>query len=465
MQRLSAILILLLGTAQAAPPAVSRTRLCAEQDRDFLYVHNYDGNLNALNWTFGTADVIPWAGSVRETWWDGSYHGGMTLPTGTRPGTYKMDVGRGPEVDITVVAPPKRTPVNVAADAASFGHVKAAAATPGVKEIVLAPGDHYWPDVVALPDWTILRGSGAVIHRVFTTNLGTNWPLIVPGRDVTIRGVTFVYDQPGQVFLYLGNQTTNAQSGLVVADCTFKRCNFGFYFLEALIRDCTFEGGGSVIAPGGLWWRCQFRGPSMQHAWDYWATLGPVMQLDCSYFNVDRACEFNAAGGPISDFLSVGLTCDGVNSINGSEVGGVEGNGPFTRASYLHTSLRNCNGPLFQFDQVAFDILIRDLEIRGPGLGIMLWGRDVQRVRVEDFELQGPGIYCGAGTRDCTFANGTSIGFMPTRGNQPGRHPSKLCDARRIALWNEGAATNTLANVEAIALPAGFTASTGFTAK
>jgi hypothetical protein len=299
---------------------------------------------------------------------------------------------------------------------------------------------------------------------VFQGNAVSNWPLLyVGGQDVTVRGITFVYDQPGMVFLC---NPPLQNSGLVVADCTFRRCNLGFYLGGCLIRDCVFDRGGAVIAPGGLYLRCQFNGPSMQHAWSHWGQLGPTALIDPFFRDTDRGPVFSAANAPIEDFLCVGLTCRGIDRTpNGNEIVLVEGANPFRRSQFFHTRISCCQSSLFQFDQVAADLYARDLFMDG-GMGVLLWGKDVSNVTVQDFELRnGAGIYVGPKARNCSFIDGSVIAWAPGRGNQHWQNPGPFGHLRTVACWSDGpnAATNKLTRVPVLALPAGLTAVRGFT--
>ncbi len=172
-----------------------------------------------------------------------------------------------------------------------------------------------------------LATSQAVIHslrREFKDSpYNGNWPLFYfMGPNCSFYGLEFVYDRPGTVFV-----SNPAQSGLVVSDCAFRGCNLGWYFTEALIRDCRFDGGGATIAPDGLYLRCKFIGPGVQHAWNYWGQQ-PVAMIDGSFVNTDRGPCFNLRGD-LAEFLCVGLTCSGINRTpNGNEILLAEATGP-----------------------------------------------------------------------------------------------------------------------------------------
>lgn len=438
------------------PPACFRTRLTiGDDDRTWTYLHSYAGGLD-LTWTLGTVSGQAWPGSAVEEWYDSSIHGGWTLPEGLKPGKYQLDTGAG-SVALEVVAAPVRKKATIPAGDSLKAVRKAL--NQGFLDITLEPGEHVWGEMLALPGNCILRGYGATVRRAFVVNVGTNWPAIyVGGQDISVYGVTFVYDRPGQVFY-----ANPVVSGLVVADCTFKRCNFGFYMTGALIRDCTFDGGGAVIAPGGLWLRCKFNGPSMQHAWSYWSGMGPVFMLDPVFTNTDRANVFNAAGGPIEDFLCVGLCCRGIDRTpNGNEIGLVEGAGAFRRATYLHTRISGCQSAFLQIASVGTDIFCRDFAM-SDGAGICLWWGAYENVTFQDFELRnGAGAYFGTGTKNCQMIDGSVISWAPGRGGQVWQNPSPLGYLRKIAVWNEGGPTNTLTRVPILGLPSGFTAQQGF---
>jgi hypothetical protein len=452
--------VLIAAPASASPLATSRTRLSAEPDRDSLVAWSRDGTLD-LVWTLGGKSVQSRAMSLTEEWYDSAFHGSATLPD-LRPGRYTLDCGTGHTAQIDVVQPPNRKPVvHVAADKDSLKNCRKAIQS-GNLEIILDPGEHVWAGAFAAPAWTILRGEKATVRQVGAGDYN-NRTIVPTGADVSVYGITFLADIPCQIF-----HCEPPQSGLNVIDCTFKRVNFGYGPTDVLVRDCRFDSAGVVIGSPGLWLRCTFTGPPTMHAFSYWSGgnyAGKYLaMIDGTFSGTDRGPGFQTAAGPMTDGLFVGTRCHGIQCTvpNGGEIFLCEGAGGFSNHVILHTRVWSCASPVFQFDSVARNNLIRDLSVDG-GLGVMLWGSDITDNEFDSFELRGCGVYCGPGAKRNKFTNGTSVGFLPTRGNQTWRQPSPMCDSRRIVFCAEGsqAATNTLTNVNALAVPSGFMPTSG----
>jgi hypothetical protein len=373
---------------------------------------------------------------------DGAYYGRFDLPPGVAVGNYTLG-----GLPLTVTADVVRKPATIPAGR-SAGPLLAAIRA-GNLDVTLAPGLHEWDATIPVPANLRLTGYGATVKRLPTNNLGTNWPsLWVQGKNVTVRGVTFEYDvTPGQVFFA---NPPMLDSGLVVADCVFRRVNFGFFFTDALIRDCRFESAGAVIAPAGLWLRCLFTGPPTMHAWDYWSINNrPVATVDCEWRGTDRGRVYNSGWGPITDHLHVGTKYRDVYSVGGGELDACEGPGEFARHVILHTQVSGCLGalqPCGNDDTPVRDLLISDLSISG-GWGVILWGKDVSGVRVEQFELTGgAGVYCGPGVKGAAFMDGSVLAWRPTRGSQAFQNMSPVALGRKAALVDLGTG-NTLQRV------------------
>jgi len=448
----------------AAPLALSRARVSYEPDRDFVVGWSRDGGLDQV-WTIGGKAAPTRALSATEDWYDQGYHGCATLPEGLAAGKYAVGGGGGRVSEVEVVRPPARrvspfVQPNEDSRANVLKHLKA-----GYLVIRLAAGLHVWDEIVTLPAWCVVQGYGATVTHGYRVAYGGNWPLIlVGGDDVSVYGVTFVHDRnPAfQVFVSL---TDPYPAGLVCGDCTFKRCNFGFYLRDVYVRDCRFESAGAVIAPTGLWLRCAFTGPPLLHAFSHWPGQGRLAMFDSTFAGTDRGPMFRT-GGEMSGFLFVGTRCHGIRCTvpNGGEIFSFEGPGPFSNHLFLHTRVWGCDSSVFQWggngDGTARNSLIRDLSVDG-GLGVLWWGQDVSDNEVREFELRGCGWYCGSGARRNRMVNGSAVGFLPTRGNQNFKNPAWPHDKRRVVLWDEGQGNN-IQNVDVIGTPAGMTDVVGF---
>jgi hypothetical protein len=437
-----------------------RTRLCAEQDRDWTYFNTYDGSL-ASSWKIGGQAYTPFLIPAVQLYYDSLYHGGYRLPANTPAGTLTVDCGRGIETTLTAIAPPARKATTIAAGSTA-AQVNAAIAA-GYLDVTLAAGLHQWEQMVSLPANVILRGHGATVQRLPLNNYGTNWPcVLVTGQDVSIYGITWINDNPGGMVL-LANPT---QAGLVVGDCAIRRCNLGFYFSGALIRDCVFDGGGAIPAPGGMYLRCHWIGPSVNmDPWQFWAGLGSVQMVDCIFDKTQRGPVFNAGGGTISDCLFAGVEChDIVCGNNGDECWLCEG-GALTRMVCLHCRVIGCDSATFQFTSGGSAILVRDF-VQDGGAGVQLDYADnspTTGFTLEDFELRRCGIYCGSKATGNQFLNGSVIDFQPTRYNQAFQNTSKLSFQRTVAVLINGPG-NTLTGVATLGMAPGMTGVQQFTA-
>lgn len=430
-----------------------------DPDRDWTYCWTRGGNLGKT-WRFGGETVAPFSIPSTVEFWDREFHGGIKA---TRPGQFEVDCGRGAEAVLTVAPPINRKSKRIHASADSAYQIQRAVDA-GYREFILEAGEHVLDKTVILPDDSMIRGYGAVVRRTAANPPAgekSNLPAFIPGSNVSIYGLTFQHDRSDLIFL-----SRKSPSGLVCADCTFRRCQFGFFMKDVLIRDCRFESAGAVIVPGGLWLRCTFSGMPPQHTWAYWSNQGPVALIDCVFDGTDRGPIFNAAGGPISDVLCCGLICKNINATpNGNEIFLCEGEGPFDRPMVFHTRVTSCQSAVFQFDRVSRNGICRDLFIDG-GMGLCLWGRNISGWEVSNFELRnGAGIYLGAGAKYNRFIDGSIIAWAPGRANQTYQNPSPLGYKRKIAAWAEGsgAATNVLQRVEFLGIDRAFTNLSGFT--
>lgn len=448
-------------------PLVSfRQRLTiGDPDRDFTYIHTRDGSLAPM-WKLNGVSTPSWQLPAVDLYYDQTFHGGFDLPTGAVVGPLSVDCGRGVETTLQVVAPPVRKAITLASGTAAkslAAYINPPGGGPGFNDVTLLPGLYTFDQAVNLPANCRVRGYGAVIHRLQTNPIGDKYPVFyIGGQDVSLYGLQFP-DVPGGAVLFANPPS----SGLVVADCAFKRSNLGFYHTGAFVRDCTFEGGGAIIAPGGLWWRCRFIGPSTQDPWQFWYGVGPCQMVDCFFERTQRGPVFNALAPQftISDCFFAGVEChDIVRGNNGNECWLCEG-GAIGNLLCLHCRLRGCDSSCFQFDGGGSGFLCRDFTMDG-GLGIV-WapatGTTIQGCTLQDFQLTRCGFYGGAGVSGCTLQDGRVIDFMPTRGNQTFDNQSPICGNRTVAIWFNGAGANTMLRVPVVGLAPGFTAYQGIT--
>lgn len=409
---------------------LSRYQLSPERDRDWLLAWSYDGGL-WLSFDDEPAERRPI--SPTELVYDADYHGVFALPKDAKPGKHTLGLGDASEV-VVVVKPPARKKATIQ-PGLSADNIQAAIAS-GKRDITLAAGEHIFTRSVVLPDDTVIRGYGATIRGTEAiAGAGGHRPVFVVGKNISIYGVTFTHEQSTSIML----RGPMVPTGLVLADCTFRRCMMGFFFTDALVRDCRFESAGAGIAAGGLWLRCAFTGPPYVHAWSHGTGLGAVAMVDCVFEGTDRGPIFQADGGSIDDFLSVGLRCSNISQTpNGNEIFLCEpGSTAFRRATILHTRISGCQSMALQMDGQSSQCLVRDFFMDGGG-GICLWG-NVRDWIVQDFELRnGAGIYCGPNCTGVRFIDGSIVDWRPGRINQAWQNPSPLGYQRTIAAWSEG---------------------------
>lgn len=416
---------------------IFRTKLTLERDRDWSYC-----------WDRLGMPALPLRLSRVEDEHDAKQHGGFMA---TKAGPLANQVG-----NFIVQPKPYRKFKRIHATEDSAAQMQKAL-NGGYRELLLEPGEHLFDRSVNCPDGTLIRGYGATLRGLGKPVLGSEKsPLFVLGNDVGIYGATLTHDGGKEVLFADAPYPT----GLVLADCIFRQCNLGYWLREALIRDCLFDRAGCVIAPAGLYLRCRWQGIGPQHAWAFGFGLGSAAMIDCIFDGTDRGPIFNAINGPIEGFLSVGLACRDINQApNGNEILLCE-SGPFNNALMLHTRISGCESAVCQMDVSSADCEMRDLAING-GAGLMLAGK-VSNWAVQEFELRnGAGIYLGPDSASNKFANGTCIDWHPGRYNQVWRNPSKLGDARRCALWDEGRG-NELANVDVLGLAPQYKPVVGF---
>jgi len=468
-------------TAPPAPLMAARTRLTlGDVDRMTTVVWSRDGGL-AVSPTWGvppTYTLIDSAGNkttlpraVLPFWEDQSdqaYYGGVTIPQALSPGQYMLDAGRGPELAITVLPAVARKPVTIPAGTSA---AKIQQLVGIYNDLTFAPGRYDLDRLIRLPANCRLWGHHAVIHPL-VGSLGVNNAVFeVDYEGVSLYGFEFVYDQPGQAIAGLN------QPGMVLKDCTFRRCNLGFYMVDALVSDCDFHSAGAVQAPTGLWLRNTFHGPATQQAWSGWSGLGRYAMVDNVFEGCDRGPCFNTVGGPITDGLWISTRLRNIDTVGGgNEMFAFEGPGPFSRHLFLHTRCTGCTGAIFQWggnaDGTAQNNLVNDLE--ADGIGILFWGANVTNNTVSNFRLHGgAGIYCGPADpakptgvqANNAFVDGSVNGWYPNRGSASFQNPSPVMLGRTVAAWAGGAsaATNTLQRVSVATAPGSFATVAGFT--
>lgn len=466
---IQALLLSLVLSAQPAAPApvvAFRTRLTVgDPDRNWTYISSADSSLEMI-WKVGGKPYQSWPLPAVDSFYDGSIHGGFTLPDGIQPGNIAVDCGH--PITIQVIKAPDRKAVSVPTTYTALQVQALILSNPGPLDITLAPGLHKWDRMVTLPANTRLDGQNvATIKRLPANNGNNNWATIyVSGADVSIYGVTFINDNPGGMVLWTNNATVD---GLVVGDCVIRRCNLGFFFAHSLVRDCWFDGGGAIIAPQGLFWNCRYTGPSKidPHQW-WWASCSGSMMVDCSFDKTQRGPVFNAAGQTVSDVLFCGVECHGiVRGNNGNECWVCEA-GPINRLTALHCRVMGCDSASFQLDGGGSDCFVRDfVQDGGIGINITSWNKGATTTNfvLQDFELRRCGGIClGPTVSGFQAIDGSIISFTPTRGNQPYQNSAPTGYLRTTAALAEGSnvGTNTLIRVPIIKLGVGFTSVTGF---
>jgi hypothetical protein len=410
-----------------------------DPDRSWLYAWEYDG--------IAIPDRVQVAAS--EEWYDQQYHGGWRLPADARPGPLELSWA---DATVQVVAPPKRKLSDpIAPNESSYKNAVREVAR-GCTVLRLAAGEHVWEQPLRNTGPLEVRGYGSTLRP----GNKDQYLFQVAGPDLGLYGLTIIYDRldpreesaavlhadPGQV-------------GLVVADCTLHRCNLGFWFGGALVRDTVFQAGGCVIAPAGAYVRVKFKGPSLQHAFQSDRTWGPRCRIDCFFDATDRGVCVNTNAGPVSDDLDVSTFCrDICRSINGNEIFLVEGPNPLTREQQFHTRIVGCQGGVLL--GMRADVRVRDLFIDG-GAGLQIGygppGTTAERVTVEDGEFRnGAGAVTSPSSRNCTLDRFEVYNWSPGRNNADYYNP---LERGTVAVNNAGGETNTVANYTIVGTAAG----------
>lgn len=438
-----------------SPIVPFRTRLIpGDPDRNWTCLFAADGSLGP-DWRANGKPYQSEPIAQSESGYDASYYGVYTVPNNTPAGVViaNCDRDKDPEVKLTIQAPIARESITCVAGI-GVGNVQVLL-DQGIRDITLSAGLYTWDRFVSLPANTIIRGYGAIIRRTMINSYDNHYPIFfIAGENVSLYGMTFFHDKPDQVLA--ANPTID---GLVVADCTIKRDNLGFFFTHSLIRDCKFDGGGMVICPTGMILRCTFTGPSEIDPLQIWSN-GPCGVIDCHFIRTRRGPVFQAQGLTISDFLFVGVEChDIVTSDNKDECWLSEG-GFLQRMVCLHCRVRGCESATFQLDGGADQIFVRDFYQDGGSGPMVGWNssKPVTNFVLQDFQLSRCGFYAGTACQGAKLIDGSVINFQPTRGSQSYQNPSPKAFNRITAVWAEGpfATTNKLIRVPVIGLASGF---------
>ena len=440
-----------------APLRLSRTTLVAgDPDRDWVLVWAASGDLSPTTYKLGNTAVPRTSPLAGEDDGYPNFFGRLRIPAGTAPGVYSVDAGRGPEAAVTVVAaPPVRTGTVVPGTTSAEQTQKLLAQ--GVTVVTYLPGVHVFDRSVVVPGPATFYGYGGarIGRRAVNPTPDGKVPLFelsaAPG--CSFCGLDVFYDEPSEAF-----RSTGGQTGLVLANCTFRNCNLGFYFAGAVVRDCVFDKAGAVIAPGGVWVGNTFVGRGPVNPFDHWGNLGPLALIDSTFSGTRRGPVFNAADGPIADGLFIGTTLRDINGTpNGCESFLCEG-GTWDRHLVFRTRATNCLGAVFQPDRGGDSVLADDLAITG-GLGLNLSG-PATNWTVQNFELRDCGVWA-PGATNCTFQAGSVVGWAPTRGPEtfPNTSPGLL---GRKAACVSGSPTNVLNAVNLWVQPP-WLGQTGFT--
>lgn len=442
-----------------APLVSSRARLTiGDPDRAFCCLYCFDGNL-APTWAVNGQAYTPTLLPMVSQFYDQLSHGCYTLPANAKPGPITINVGTQ-TITLQAVAMPARKAFTIAPGTTALAVQSMIFTANGPVSLTLQPGVHTWEQMVKLPAGSYVSGYHATIRRLAMNNVGGNWPVFQCGQDCSIYGLTFAHDQPGQVFY-----SFPASDGLVAVDCKFGRfSNFGFGFTNSLVKNCTFDGSGAIIAPSGLFWWCHFNGPSYSDPWQFWGP-GSAFMVDCDFNGTQRGPVFNAAGATISDCLFAGITVNNVHRGNNSDEIFLAEGGLIQRMTVFHSRVYGCTAGTFAFNGGADQIYVRDFAQDG-GAGITLLpfpGKTITNFTLQDFELiRCGGIWCDVGVTGAQFIDGNVIAATPTRGNATWQNPSLAGYLRTVACYS-ASPTNTLTRVPVINPASCMAASQGFT--
>lgn len=447
------------------PINASRTTLTiGDGDRDWFYANTRGGDL-APSWTANGRVVPSLALPAIDLWYDSAYHGGFRLPSDAETGTISIDFGRGgTELVVTVLGPTIWNTGYLPANGSPDDFDKLI--KDGFNDIVI-DGHVTWDRMAYVPGYTRVRGRGLMARlAVDNPGEGGHFPLFyIGGPNVSFYGLSFVYgDNMAGRSVFFANPT---ETGLVVAGCHFYRCNFGFYFQEALIRDNTFAGGSVIVAPGGMYYRNLYDGPSTHgDPFQFWYGVGSMQMIEDTFRNTSRGPVFNALNNAFdSNFFSCVKVFDVIDGDNGNECWLTEG-GPQNNLTILHSRMQRCESTFCQSDKGALNPLVRDF-VQDGGVGLS-WdpipGTTIESGVVEDSQfIRCGGAYFGPGAKNNTLRNSLVIDFTPTRGNQTFNNGSPKGFGRKIAVWAEGpdAATNMIVRTPVLKLAPEYTAVTG----
>jgi hypothetical protein len=405
------------------------TLVPGDSDRNWSGVWDRGGGL-LPSWTFAGRPVTPFQLStipLPQQWWDSPFHGGFRLPPNTTPGTYKLNPGGG-DVDIRVIAAPKRSLVTIKPGHGTAAAVRAAVSRTVPVEITLEPGFHVWEAPVSFPDWVTVRADGATVLVVPNPGLnGYANVMMVPGHYFSWYGGTIVGEMPARVF-HLDTLNNPVRVGGVVADVTIRRCNLSWGFADLLCRDVRFVNAGAAQTSPGMYLRCTWDGisPEFTHAFRYGGDAkltngGTLALIDLEFRNTDRGLCFYTTGGAITGglFLNVAIR-DVDHAPSDGECFLVEGDKAFDNNLILRLRSTGSRGSILQLDRVARGNLIRELSQDSYGRGVVLgspWttepGKDVSRNEFVQAELRGGAFRAGPAVVNNTL---DGIIMRPTEG-------------------------------------------------
>lgn len=436
----------------SSPFVVFRTNIVVDDpDRNWSYFYTYDANL-ASSWTVGGSPVTPFSLAASDQTYDNPRHGGLQFTSGS--GSKTVDPGRGLGTEATLTLSSKALLVNRNVDPSmDTSTIQSTLNLGGI--ITFAPGTYLIDQQLVVPTGTYLYGYGATLVRLVSNPYGGNYYTFYLADNVSIYGFSFrTAVGPANAITLYGFHALGANpavAGLVFADNTLYDCNLGFYFNTALIRSNTFVRAGAVIAPGGLYLGNVYTGLAFQDPFQLWTGLGSVFMFRDVFDKTNRGPVFN---GDQNDNLFVNVECHNiVRGNNGNECWLCEG-GAANRISLLHCRIINCDSTFLQFDHGGDKTYVQDFVQRG-GVGPYF---DPQpgylrtNVVMQNFELEGCGIYCGDGCRGASFDSYSVINWRPTRGNQTFQNPSPILLDRTIAVVATGpyAYTNIVSNARYI---------------
>lgn len=345
--------------------------------------------------------------------WEWNLHGAFRIPDNCEPGTYRVQIGstvtnatvtvsKLPRPGVRTWISPSRYPEDDAA------RIEAALM---VGDVDLAPGEYRLSRPIRPPAGRTIRGYGATLRRTPGVP-GYRWHMIQAVDGLTFQGVTFA----GIDYVF-----ANDASGenIVLSECEIRDCQLGHWRQTGLLVDrCRFVRGSAGSVQSGTFVGCRWEGLCKQfHAFTP-LRAERLALLDATFDGCDRGPGFTPNWGPAVEPLFAGVEVRGLGKVvNGNEVIGGEGLFPIERGLLLRLhSYGNCGPANF------WTVPMRDSLLRGWTLdGSPLWlaGLGEQRGnRIEDVEIIGAGVYCGARATNNIFTRVHSTNWRPSKLNQ-----------------------------------------------